>query len=274
MKIKTLLTAFASLIIASTAKAGVNLFPDSDHHEMKSPSPTAENNLRPAGDTTPTPKLAAPSKYKPRKVTFKAEDGVEDCGKLEQSMAKKAVQQIRWSGNPTPKEAADEDFTAIFDYCGKTKIDMVATLITIATEDGNHPGEREYTSEMDDVSLGCEKNEHGWQHFDEQGKLIAAVQSEDTGYELDEHPPSGVDKPGSLYNWTERYIEQASSFGFGKLINPQVSGGPWRTTHNGQPCWLIKAVFHVPGDNNEHSAVVYVTDQVGPNHVIDCKIDF
>jgi hypothetical protein len=83
-----------------------------------------------------------------------------------------------------------------------------------------------------------------------------------------------LDQPGRLYGWTQRYIERAAGVGFGKLINPGVTYGPYRTKLDGSQCWLLKVTFHVAGDNKEHCAIVYVTQQIGRNHVISCKIDF
>ena len=184
---KTFTYTLAVLLLAGTSEAAVDLFPSSP-----SPTPTASNQQS-VSESTPS---ATPSKFKPRKVIFKAEDGIETDGKLEQSMTKKAVQTIRWSGNPNPKEAADEDFDAIWKYCDKLKVAMIPALVTVACLDGNHPKGDEYEQEIDDQISVHAKSSNSWQHFDDNGKLVAPSRYEDTGYELDANAPSGVDKVG------------------------------------------------------------------------------
>jgi hypothetical protein len=84
-----------------------------------------------------------------------------------------------------------------------------------------------------------------------------------------------LDETGKTpYLWTLRYIEQAAGVGVGQLIAPNVTFGPYPTTYSKQKCWMCKVTFHVPGDNNQHCAIVYEEPVIGPGHVIGCVIDF
>jgi hypothetical protein len=241
------LTLLFTFGVASQMSTATNADP------IATPTP---NNLRAASDTTALSASATPSKFKPRKVTFKAEDGVEDDGELEQSMANKAVQEIRWSGNPNPKEAADEDFTAIFDYCGKIKIDLVGTLITIACDDGNHPNGTEYKTEIDSMSFGCAQYMHGWKYFDTNGKLVTIQ------FEPEKDPSAAGEKP--LAGWldgipgediTKNLIKSKlrapESVQWEKAYGIRFSG-----KNNGIECWTFRVIFRSQNEFGEYSESV------------------
>ena len=90
-----------------------------------------------------------------------------------------------------------------------------------------------------------------------------------------EGPASVLDKAGDKpYQWTLRYIEQAAGVGQGQLIAPTVTSGPTLTAYNKQGCYVCKVTFHVPGDNEQHCAIVYEEPVIGPEHVIGCVIDY
>jgi len=81
--------------------------------------------------------MTANASSKHRTVRFTTADGIEDNGPHENAYVKRAVQ---WSANSDPVAAADEDYHAMMDYCDKIYVDLMASLVTIAEQPGNHAG--------------------------------------------------------------------------------------------------------------------------------------
>ena len=112
-----------------------------------------------------------------------------------------------------------------------------------------------------------------------QAALFVLQSRHNVQEEADTKPPvegsvTELDKTGTTpYQWTQRYIEQAMGIGEGQLIAPNVTFGPYPTAYNKQKCWECKVTFRVPGDNNQHCAIVYEEPIIGPEHVIGCVID-
>jgi hypothetical protein len=244
-----------------TPDVAAQLWADPKFADLAKPQTTAQKKF---GDYVPT----TDKLFKTRIVRYTNEGMGDNIAAKDITEIKKALTVIKWSRSMDPKVAAIADVQAMQDYCGNKRtsdgLSLFASVSVQATASTNYAPGNDALNTKYNVQVDNEMVKEGEA---DNARVAAGREAASNNAALDRLG----DRP---YQWTQRYIEQASGVSAWGLIDPKVTYGPDPTTKDGKNCWLIKVSFHAPGDNRMHCAVVYITEEIGPEHVVDCTIDF